>query len=91
MAAVNQDYTSPERQDAFSKLVEELRALAAFVCDEPHHVSRGQSGLPLPIIRSPCPYHRRIKKKGRPLRFLCWRRAVCITLEDAVVPAVLYI
>jgi hypothetical protein len=39
--ATNEHHTSPARQDAFSKLVEELRALAAFVCDEPQHASRG--------------------------------------------------
>ena len=38
---VNKHHSSPERQDAFSKLVEELRALAAFVCDEPQHASCG--------------------------------------------------
>jgi hypothetical protein len=40
--AANKQHTSTERQDAaFSKLVEELRALASFVCDEPQHASRG--------------------------------------------------
>jgi hypothetical protein len=37
---VNEHHACPERQDAFTKLVEELRALAAFVCDEPQHGSR---------------------------------------------------
>ena len=42
----NQRHAPTERQDAFTKLVEELRALTAFVCDEPQHASRGYSDLP---------------------------------------------
>jgi hypothetical protein len=42
----NQHHACAERQDAFTKLVEELRALTAFVCDESQHASRGYSDLP---------------------------------------------
>ena len=42
----NQQHVCPEQPDAFEKLVEELRALASFVCDEPQHASRTQLGLP---------------------------------------------
>ncbi|KAI0245457.1 hypothetical protein BJV78DRAFT_1287812 [Lactifluus subvellereus] len=40
-AAARQQRASPERPGAFAKLVEELRALAAFVFDEPQHAPRG--------------------------------------------------
>ncbi|KAI0248285.1 hypothetical protein BJV78DRAFT_1284904 [Lactifluus subvellereus] len=39
-AAARQQCASPERPSAFAKLVEELRALAAFVFDEPQHAPR---------------------------------------------------
>ncbi len=42
----NQQHVCPVRPDALEKLVEELRALASFVCDEPQHASRSQLGLP---------------------------------------------
>jgi hypothetical protein len=42
----NQHHACTERRYAFTKLVEELRALTAFVCDESQHASRGYSDLP---------------------------------------------
>ena len=44
-APENQRHPCIGRQDAFTKLVEELRALRTFVCDEPQHASRGYSDL----------------------------------------------
>jgi len=39
--AASERYSGPERIAAFSKLIEELRALATFVFDEPQHAPRG--------------------------------------------------
>ena len=40
LVAAGERYAGPQRATAFAKLVEELRALAAFVFDEPQHAPR---------------------------------------------------